>query len=60
MTNKLLKPKEVADLLGFEIKTIYNWVSERRIPHSKIGGKLRFDEVAIRDWMEKFIVPVEK
>ena len=60
MTNKLLKPKEVADLLGFEIKTIYNWVSERRIPHSKIGGKLRFDEVVIRDWMEKFIVPVEK
>jgi excisionase family DNA binding protein len=54
----MLTPEEVAALLGFKVKTIYNWVYLRRIPHSKIGGKLRFDETVIREWMKKFIVPV--
>jgi excisionase family DNA binding protein len=54
----MLTPEEVAVLLGFKVKTIYNWVYLGRIPHSKIGGKLRFDEAVIHEWMKKFIVSV--
>jgi excisionase family DNA binding protein len=60
MTTKLLKPEEVATLLGFKIKTVYNWVNLRRIPHIKLGGKLRFDEAVIHEWTKQFAVSVEE
>ena len=57
MTNKFLKPEEVAELLGFKVKTVYNWVCQGRIPHCKIGGRPRFEEAAIREWARQFTVP---
>lgn len=60
MTNKLLKPEEVAALLRFKVKTLHNWVSQGRIPHLKLGGKLRFDEIVICEWMKQFVVPIEE
>lgn len=59
MTSKMLTPEEVAALLGFKVKTIYNWVYLGRIPHSKIGGRPRFDEAVIREWMKKFVVSID-
>jgi excisionase family DNA binding protein len=57
MTNRFLKPEEVAELLGFKVKTVYNWVCQGRIPHCKIGGRPRFEEAAIREWARQFAVP---
>jgi excisionase family DNA binding protein len=58
MTIKLLTPEEVAALLGFKVKTVYNWVYLRRIPHCKIGGRPRFEEGEIREWVRQFAVPI--
>ena len=39
-------------LTGYAKSTIYKLVCERRIPHSKYGGKLFFDEKAILAWIK--------
>lgn len=52
--DKLLTADEVAAHLGFAVKTIHNWVSQGRIPHLKIGGRLRFENAAISEWKKQF------
>ena len=45
---------ELSAYIGFSSKTIYNWVSELRIPGcSKINGRLRFDRKKIDHWLER-------
>ncbi len=39
--NKLLTPDQVAELLGVEKSTIYNWTHTKFIPHIKVGRLLR-------------------
>jgi excisionase family DNA binding protein len=47
----LLRVKDVVRLLNISRPTLYNWVSERKIPHHNINGRIRFDEVEIRSWI---------
>ncbi|HEV8366911.1 MAG TPA: helix-turn-helix domain-containing protein [Pyrinomonadaceae bacterium] len=44
--------KEVAELLKVKPRTIYAWVSERRIPFERKGGLLRFRLDAVVAWNE--------
>ena len=44
--------KEVAELLKVKPRTIYAWVSDRRILFERKGGLLRFRLDAIVDWNE--------
>ena len=44
--------KELAELLKVKPRTIYAWVSERRIPYERKGGLLRFRLDAIIAWNE--------
>lgn len=44
--------KEVAELLKVKPRTIYAWVSDRRIPYERKGGLLRFRLDAVLDWNE--------
>ena len=57
MADKLLTSEEVAALLGFKVKTIHNWASLGRIPHLKIGGRLRFNATVLNEWMKQFVEP---
>jgi len=45
-----MKVREVAEYLGVSVGTIYNYVSKRKIPHSKKGG-LKFSKSEIDEWM---------
>ena len=49
---KILRPDQVADLLGVETSTVWSWLRADILPHMKINGKyyLRYD--ALRKWME--------
>ena len=48
----LMKAREVAVLLNVPDQTVYLWVSQRKIPHLKIGNKcLRFDPAEIAEWI---------
>ena len=54
---RYLSVKEVSTYLGIAEGTIYNMVSQRRIPHSKIGG-LKFDRYQLEKWAESKSVKV--
>lgn len=52
MEKRLLNVSEAAEYLGIEEKTLYNWVSLRKIPHVKLGHKmLRFDVTELEEWI---------
>jgi excisionase family DNA binding protein len=40
--DRLLKPTEAADYLGFTLATIYTKASRRQLPTVKVGRSLRF------------------
>jgi len=44
--------KEVSELLKVKPRTVYAWVSDRRIPFERKGGLLRFRLDAVTAWNE--------
>lgn len=52
MVPRLLTIQELSEWLKIPRGTLYNWVSEGRIPRVKLGGKLRFDPREIERWLE--------
>ncbi len=54
MAKKLLNIRETAEYLGVAEKTLYHWVSQRKIPFVKLSHKvLRFDAEKIDKWVEE-------
>lgn len=51
-TKKPLTVKEVAETLGCHIMTIYDWIKEGKIPHMRIGSRIKFDPGALASWVE--------
>lgn len=49
----LLRPNEVAEMVGVEKSTIYQWTHTGFIPHVKVGKCLRFHEAKLLEWLEK-------
>jgi excisionase family DNA binding protein len=50
--DRLLNVNEAADLLGISAGTLYHWVSERRVPHVKLGIRcLRFRRASLETWV---------
>jgi excisionase family DNA binding protein len=61
MLNRLMTPQEAAEFLGISVGTLYMWTSAKKIPHMKIGGKLRFAEQQLWEWARQHIVePIER
>lgn len=49
---KLLSVKETAELLSIDVGTLYNWVSQGRIPYKKLSNKcIRFDTSKLQRWL---------
>jgi len=42
--------KEASEFLRIPKRTLYEWVSQRRIPHFKFGTMLRFKEDELEAW----------
>jgi excisionase family DNA binding protein len=50
---RLLKPAEVAEILGIKIKTLYQWKLRRiNLPFVKVGKSLRVDQKDLHDFIE--------
>jgi len=47
-----MNAKEVANYIGFGIKTIRNWTSEGKIPSIKIGSAVRYPKERIDNWLK--------
>ena len=53
MTERLLKTREVADMLGFRPATIQGWYERGLLPGFRVGGRLRFRESEVEQWLEE-------
>jgi len=52
--NRLLTIKEVSDLTGLAVGTIYHFVSELRIPVVRFSSRcIRFHRSALEQWFEE-------
>jgi len=51
--DKLLTPQEIAEVLGVQPSTIYQWTHQGYIPHVKIGKFVRFKEKDVEEWIER-------
>ena len=50
--NKLLTPQEIAEYLGVQPSTIYQWTHEGFIPYVKIKNLVRYRQNDIDKWIE--------
>jgi excisionase family DNA binding protein len=54
----LIDIKELSALTGIATGTLYHWVSEGRLPHTKLSQRcVRFSVPAIREWLDKLSRP---
>jgi excisionase family DNA binding protein len=49
----LLSVREVAEALSMHPQTIYTWVAENKLPHFRVGSRLKFDPKVIADWLDR-------
>ena len=50
---RLMNIKELSEYLGTPVGTLYQWVSQRRIPFVKLGRSTRFDIEKIQKWINE-------
>jgi predicted DNA-binding transcriptional regulator AlpA len=56
----LINIKELSALTGIKIGTLYHWVSENRVPHTKLSQRcVRFSVPAIRGWLAELSRPAK-
>lgn len=49
--SKLLSVKEIAEYLGLSERTIYKMIQVNEIPCFKVGGRFRFRESEVNEWL---------
>ena len=57
---RLLDINEASKLLGISPKTLYNWVSQKKIPYFKVGNMIRFDLRALEIFIEEHSIPAHE
>ena len=53
MDKLLLRPTEVAELLGFGRSKLYELLATGELPSIRIGGSVRVPAEALRKWVEQ-------
>ena len=49
----LLTIQQAAHYTGLSVNTLYKWVSQRKIPHIKIGRLVKFDLHSLEEWIQQ-------
>jgi excisionase family DNA binding protein len=58
---RLISIREAAQYTGLSIHTLYAMVSQRRIPHVKMGRLVKFDLEMLDKWIkQQTVMPVAK
>jgi PTS system nitrogen regulatory IIA component len=53
VNERLLTARELGELLGFAAGTIVDWAERGDVPAFKVGGRLRFRESEVLEWLER-------
>ena len=51
MAKPFLTATEVAEMLQMNVETIYALIAMNDLPAARVGGRWRFDEDKLRDWI---------
>jgi excisionase family DNA binding protein len=51
--NSLWTIEDLSEFLKLPVKTLYTWVSQKRLPHLKLGNRLRFRQKEIEKWLNR-------
>lgn len=55
----LLDIRELSELTGLSVYTLYSWINQRKIPYVKMGRLVRFEPRKIEEWIEQNSVKEE-
>lgn len=58
--DQTLGTKEAAQGLGCTPKTLWAWVSHRRVQYVKVGRLMRFRLRDLEQWLDEHSVPAER
>jgi len=50
--SRLMTIEELADYIGLQRQTIYNWLHQKKISGIKVGKVWRFDRQYIDEWLK--------
>ncbi len=53
MEDRWLSVEEISTYLGVKRDTVYNWISERSMPASKVGRLWKFKKDEVDTWVRK-------
>ena len=53
---RLIAIKEAAEYTGLSVHTLYTMVSQRRVPHVKVGRLVKFDVDLLDRWIKQHTV----
>jgi excisionase family DNA binding protein len=51
LSDEVLSAEDVAELLGIDVKTVYDHANRNRIPHRRLGRRILFGRRAILAWL---------
>lgn len=54
-----LTPEQLADMLATTERHVLDLARAERIPHTRIGRKIRFEQTAIEEWIKRNSVLVD-
>ncbi len=57
---RLMGIDQVASYIGLSHHTVYKFVSQRKIPHVKLGKLVKFDRLEIDKWIASHSVKVRR
>lgn len=52
-TRSLLTIQQAAQVTGISVPTLYKWVTQRKIPHIKLGRLVKFDPRKLDEWIKQ-------
>lgn len=56
----LLDVRELSELTGLSVYTLYSWINQRKIPYVKVGRLVRFEPKKIEERIEENSVKEEE
>lgn len=58
--NKRLSAKQVAELLGVNVQTVYQYCHTKAISHYRVGHLFKFDPEHVEEFLKKNLTQINK
>lgn len=52
MQKRLINIRDLSEMTGVAVDTLYRWVSMKKVPYVKVGRLTKFDVEAVDQWIK--------